>query len=267
MDTAHPSSSAHGGQQARHFAIAELVMQEGPVTIDTLVNRFNVSIMTIYRDLATLEEAGLVQRDRGRVSAVASGLHEASAVFRLEQASDMKALIAESAAAHIPSRSSLLVDDSTSSVFVVRALRNKTPITLLSNSLLVANEASSISGMSLFLLGGTYQNWASATIGPTTVNQIATLEADFCILSASGIANGHVYHPYEDVVEVKRAMLLAASHKILLLDHSKMTRRALHSFAALDEFDLVIVDPETTPDHINQLKDWGANVEVAKPAS
>lgn len=247
------------------MAIAQLVLKHGPISVEQLVERIGVSMMTIYRDLAALEEAGLLHRERGRVSALATGLHEASASFRVEQQSEMKQSIAQHLVKSISSRSSLLVDDSTSGVFVVRELRDKTPLTVISNSLLVANEAAQIPGLNLFLLGGSYQEWASATIGSTTVAQLATLDVDYCIISASGLANGRCFHPYEDVVAVKRAMLAAADKRFLVLDHSKMTRRALHAFAALDEFDLVVVDHQTTSEAVARLREWGAKVEVAPP--
>lgn len=250
-------------QKARHFAIAELVLRHGSVSIDDLVEHTGVSVMTIYRDVATLEEAGLLQRHRGRVTAVASGLHEASAAFRAEQQRETKQAMADLIAARIPAGSSLVVDDSTSGVFVIRALGQKTPITVVTNSLLAAAETTAHPDLHLFLLGGSYQGWANALLGPTTLANLAELDADFCVISASGIAQGRCYHPYQDVVAVKRAMLDVARTKILLLDHTKMSRRALHAFARLDEFDLVVVDQDTDPAMVTQLQEWGATVEVA----
>lgn len=253
-------------QRARHFAIAELVLQHGSVSIEELVEQTGVSLMTVYRDIAALEEAGLLQRHRGKVTALASGLHEASAVFRLEQQQGTKQAMADVVARHITPRSSLLIDDSTSGVFVIRALRDRTPVTVVTNSLLAAQETAGDPDLNLFVLGGSYQGWANAMLGPTTIANLADIDADFCVISASGLANGRCYHPYEDVVAVKRAMLDAAHSKFLLLDHTKMARRALHAFASLDEFDLVVVDHETSPEAIEQLKEWGATVEVAGAA-
>lgn len=258
-------TTAGSAQKARHYAIAELVLRHGSVSIEELVEHTGVSVMTIYRDVAALEEAGLLQRHRGRVTAVASGLHEASAAFRAEQQQETKQAMAALVADRIPAGSSLLVDDSTSGVHVIRALQTKVPITVVTNSLLAAAEATGHSDISLHLLGGHFQGWANALLGPTTLANLAGLDADFCVISASGIAQGRCYHPYEDVVAVKRAMLDAARTKILLLDHTKLARHALHAFARLDEFDLVVVDHETDPAALEQLREWGATIAVAAP--
>ena len=63
------------GPRARQLAIAEAVVRAGSVSVEDLVEATGVSAMTIYRDLASLEASGVLQRHRGRVVAVANGLH------------------------------------------------------------------------------------------------------------------------------------------------------------------------------------------------
>lgn len=75
------------------------------------------------------------------------------------------------------------------------------------------------------------------------------------MISASSLAHGRCYHPHEDVVAVKRAMLDAARTKFLMVDHTKMTRRALHAFATLEEFDPVVVHHQTNAEAAEKLGD------------
>jgi DeoR/GlpR family transcriptional regulator of sugar metabolism len=129
--------------------------------------------------------------------------------------------------------------------------------------MLVAREVEPVSGVTLFVTGGAYQPWAEALLGPTTTRTIETLRADLCVISASGIAGGQCHHPHEDVAAVKAAMMRAAGRSVLLLDHSKLERRALHSFARLDAFDAVVVDSATPVAAQEALSAAGARVEVA----
>ena len=250
-------------QQDRRNAMAAHVIKRGSVTVEDLVNVTGMSLMTVYRDLAHLEEAGILQRHRGRVVAVASSLHEASAGFRLEQNSDVKESMAAVVAPLIPPGSSLLLDDSTSGAFVLRALEGVTPLTVVTNSLLVAQEVERSAGVRLIVLGGEYQAWAQALMGSATTAMVSTMRTDFCVLSASGISDGMCFHPYLDVVDVKRAMLSAGRTKILLLDHTKFARRALHAFARISDFDIVVVDAGTPAATIEVLRADGVNVLVA----
>ena len=66
------------GPRARQLAIAEAVVRAGSVTVEDLVEATGVSAMTVYRDLATLEASGVLQRHRGRVVAVANGVRRTS---------------------------------------------------------------------------------------------------------------------------------------------------------------------------------------------
>jgi DeoR/GlpR family transcriptional regulator of sugar metabolism len=58
-------------------------------------------------------------------------------------------------------------------------------------------------------------------------------------------------------------MLDSSATKILLADHTKFHKRALHAVADLTEFDVVIVDWQTSKEDRNRLKSKGINVVVA----
>ena len=58
------------------MTIAERVVKNGSASIEELVELTGVSAMTVYRDIEALEEAGVLLRHRGQVTAVATGLNE-----------------------------------------------------------------------------------------------------------------------------------------------------------------------------------------------
>ncbi|REB69484.1 alkaline phosphatase [Cutibacterium namnetense] len=250
------------GPRARQLAIAEAVVRAGSVSVEDLVEATGVSAMTIYRDLASLEASGVLQRHRGRVVAVANGLHEADATFRLGQSSTDKQAVAELAGGLIAPGCSIMLDDSTSGVWLLRSLGDHSPLTIVTNSLLVADEVISSGSDKLVVAGGEYQSWAKSLMGPAAVRMIRSMHADLCFLSASGIFEAGCYHPYQEVVEVKRAMLESAEKRILLLDHTKFGRRALFKFADLTEFDHVVVDARTSRGILDQLRDLGVHLLV-----
>ena len=253
------------GPKERQIAIAEAVIRNGTIGIDQLAKLTGVSTMTIYRDLGILEERGVLQRHRGKVVAVASGLHEAAAEFRLEQSSVEKQGVAHQAAGMIAQGSSVMLDDSTSGIWLLRALPDLSSITVVTNSLLVANDVANAQPAKLVLAGGEYQAWARAFLGPQAVDYIRSMHADFCFLSASGISGLSCFHPYRENVEVKRAMLDSAEVRVLLLDHTKFRRRALYSFAQLDEFDHVFLDAGTPDALVTELRAAGVKITIAPP--
>ncbi len=231
--------------QGRRQVIAEHVIAHGGTRVEALARIVGVSPMTIYRDVASLEQSGIVQLDRGVVNAVATSLSEADAAFRLQQSPHIKQAMAQLVAARISPGSSLMLDDSTSALWVLRELAGIHPLTVITTSLLAANEARQMDGVRLFVAGGEYERWAHATMGQTAAANLKAWQADFCVMSASGIVGSRCQHPYENAVQVKRAMIESSSTRFLLLDHTKFTRRALHTFADITEFDLVVTDAAT----------------------
>ncbi len=251
------------GPRGRRARIAELVIKKGAVSVEELADDQDVSVTTIYRDVSWLEEVGVLQRHHGKVVARASGLHETSARFRLEQSEAAKEEIGACAAAMVPSGSSILLDDSTSGVWVVRALDDTPTMSVVTNSLLVAEEAGRSGVDNLIIIGGAYQEWAECLVGPSAVEMIGHMRANFTMISASGISDWGCYHPYEDVVAVKRAMLEVAENRILLLDHTKFARKALFRFARMTDFSAVVVDSDTPKELLDRMRDAGVEVVVA----
>ncbi|MCD4549032.1 MULTISPECIES: DeoR/GlpR family DNA-binding transcription regulator [unclassified Schaalia] len=252
------------GPRSRQLMIAEAVIKGGTTSVERLAELTDVSLMTIYRDIAILEERGILQRHRGQVVAVASGLHEADAEFRLEQSSAAKRAVASAAVSLIPAGSSLMLDDSTSGVWLLRALGDQASITVVTNSLLVASEVAQSHSNKLVVTGGEYQPWSRALMGNAATGFIRSLHADFCVISTSGISRFSCFHPYQENAEIKRAMLDSAENKILLVDHTKFTRRALYEFATLQEFTHVVIDAHTPEKIIATLEKEKVNILVAR---
>ncbi len=251
-----------GALRERRMTIAERVVKNGSASVDELVELTGVSAMTVYRDIEALEDAGVLVRHRGQVTAVATGLNEIAASIRVNQNAELKQQVARVVADRIRPGSSIMVDDSTTALWVLRQL-DVVPITVVTNSMLVARELERRSGVRLFVTGGEYQAWAEAMLGQNTTDVIAGIRADYCLISASGISDLQCFHPYEDCVQVKRAMMASSAESILLLDHTKLNRRALHTFASKTDFDQVIVDALTPSDLIADLRERGVNVTQA----
>lgn len=263
----HPEPTAFdvrlSRQVARQRAISDAVMAEGAVRIDRLAERFGISRMTVHRDLDELESRGLLRKARGVATAMSTSLVESSDVYRLGRQSVEKEAIAHAALEHIDPGHAIFLDDSTTVLHLAKLLSSRAPLTVITNVLTLMNELNGVRGISLVALGGNYFNWCSAFMGRMTNAAIARLRADTFIMSTSAITDDTCYHQSLDTVDTKRAMFDVSAQRILLADHTKFEKRALHALAHLSEFDLVIVDAETDKEHIERLRSQGVNVEVA----
>jgi DeoR/GlpR family transcriptional regulator of sugar metabolism len=258
------NGSRQSRQAARQRAITEAVMSAGAVRIEELAERFGISHMTVHRDLDELEGRGLLRKSRGVATALSTALVESSDVYRSGRELAEKEAIAHAALEFIEPGQAIMLDDSTTTLHVVPHLHAKKPLTVITNTLTIMNELRSANGITLLGLGGQYYNWCSAYMGRMTTTAIAALRADLLVMSTSAISDDIAFHQTLETVDVKRAMFDAATTRILLADHTKFSRRALHAMLPLAEFDAVIVDYATDRDHVARLRKAGVNVVVAR---
>jgi DeoR/GlpR family transcriptional regulator of sugar metabolism len=258
------SGPPRGTRSDRLAAILDLV-GAGPRTIDEIADAMGVSVMTVYRDVATLEGRGTVHRQRGIVSAAPSRLYEATVTHRMNVNSERKAALAEAAATLVSPGESVVLDDSTTGVHFVRRLDTLAPLTVITNSLAIARELHDAENVTMVMPGGQYVPWAEALVGPVTVDNLRTLRADVAVMSVSAIADDVCYHPDAQLAEVKRAMLASADRSILYVDGTKFGRAALYAFTPVADFDVVVVEHDTDPARLDHLRSLGVEVVVAGP--
>lgn len=259
-----------GARQARQLTrrqlIAETVMAEGSMRIEDLTDRFGISLMTAHRDLDELASRGLLRKTRGIVSAAPTSLIEASDVYRSSRQLAQKTAIAKAAMRFVEPGQAMFCDDSTTVLQMVPHLGERVPLTIITNSLTLMDAVKGIRDVTLLGLGGQYANWSNAFMGRMTTSEISRLRADTLFLSMAAITDDVVFHQSPEMVETKRAMFEAASTRILLADHTKFERRALHGFAPLVDFDVVIVDDGIPAAHLERMRANGTNVVVAPVA-
>ncbi len=258
-----PADSRHARQIARRQLMAEAVMAEGSMRIEDLTSRFGISLMTAHRDLDDLVSRGLLRKTRGVVSAAPESLSESADIYRsTRQAAEKRAIAAEAAMLIEPGQA-IFLDDSTTVQQMVPHLAARVPLTVITNSLILMGELRGLRDITLLGLGGQFHNWCSAFLGPVTTAEIRRLRADVAVMSMAAVTDGMIFHQSPEMAETKRAMFDSASRRILLADHSKFQRRALHAMCALEAFDLVIVDSHTPSALLEEMRDKGVRLRVA----
>lgn len=257
-----PSDSRQARQLTRRQDIAEVVMAEGSLRIEDLVDRFSISLMTAHRDLDDLVDRGVLRKSRGLVSAAPTSLVEAADAYRKVRQSDEKTAIARAAMDFVEPGHAIFMDDSTSVMQMAPLLADKTPLTVITNSLLLMNDLRAARDITLLGLGGQFHAWCSAFMGRMTSAEIGRLRADTLFLSMAAITDDVAFHQSPEMVDTKRAMFDAARQRILLADHSKFTRRALYAMRPLVDFDAVITDAGTPAADVARMRDAGVTVIV-----
>lgn len=253
-------------QLTRRQKIAETVVASGSERIEDIAKKFGISLMTAHRDLDELASRGLLRKERGVATVMPTSLTESSDAYRVGQQSEEKKHIAKMATESLEAGETVFLDDSTTVLQMVPFLHKRLPLTVISNSITLMNALREMDDVSLIGLGGRYYSWCNAFLGHMTIGEIQGLRADTMVISTSAIIDGVAFHQSPEMVETKKAMFSSASKRILVADHSKFQKRALHRLGPLSDFDTVITDRQTDEAFIRQLNAQGVNVLVAPPS-
>jgi DeoR/GlpR family transcriptional regulator of sugar metabolism len=247
----------------RRERIAEIVLANESVSARDLASRFDVSVMTVHRDLDELERRGVLRKIRGGATPQPSSLFESNVRYRLATAKAEKEALAQYALSMIEPGQALLLDDATTTLALARLLPNIAPLTVITNYLATIQLLHDAPGIRLIVLGGEYFPSHDSFLGIVCEDAISSLRADLFFMSTSAVCHGVAYHQEQEIVAVKRAMLRAATRSILLIDHSKLGKTALHQLAPLSAFDLVVVDDGVDTAGLRALEDAKAPFAVA----
>ncbi|WP_059005709.1 DeoR/GlpR family DNA-binding transcription regulator [Streptomyces specialis] len=249
--------------EERRQAVLRHVVAEGESGIGALAERFGVSLMTMHRDLDDLAARHLLRKERGRAVAYPALTMETATRFRVDANLAVKSALCAAAAARIAPGSTLLVDDSTTLYPLAAALAGIEQLTVVTNSVGVAQRmAAAAPGADVTLLGGHYRGEFNCCTGPEVARALARLHADVALMSATAVLQGRLYHPMREFVEVKEAMLASAARALLLVDHSKFGKTATHAYGTATGYEAVITDAATPAEEIDALGALGVPVET-----
>ncbi|SED69000.1 DeoR/GlpR family DNA-binding transcription regulator [Jiangella alba] len=245
-------------REARQQLIIDHVVANGVATAAELSTLTGASLMTVHRDLDELARRSLVRKFHGGVSAQPSTAFESSSAYRIRVQGREKEALARTALELIEPGMSIMLDTSTTNLFLARMLggHDHGPLTVVSNYLPIMQTLRAVPDVHLIGVGGDYNAMHDAFLGMSAIETIQALSVDVAFLSTSAMTADTAYHQEPDIVMVKRAMMAAGQRRVLLMDRTKLGRTALHRLAATSEFDRLIIDGEGgSADVVDRLRE------------
>ncbi|WDV56220.1 DeoR/GlpR family DNA-binding transcription regulator [Streptomyces coeruleorubidus] len=256
--------SSQAAVEERRQAVLRHVVEHGETRIDELADHFGVSLMTMHRDLDDLAQRSLLRKERGRAVPYPAVTMETATRFRESTALSAKAAVCHAALGRVRPGSTVLMDDSTTLFPLAPALAELDRITVVTNSVGLAQRLGS-AGVEVTLLGGRYHGDFNSCTGPEVTRTLSRIRADLALMSATAVLSGQLFHPLREYVEVKLAMLASAERALLLVDHSKFGKTATHAYGTVTDYEAVITDTGTPETEIAALESLGVPVERVDP--
>lgn len=156
-----------------------------------------------------------------------------------------KQKIAEQIAAMVKDGESLMLDASSTAVYIAKALKEKKNLTVITNSIEIIVELMDMPEWKVLSTGGLSREGSFALVGPQTDKMLKSYHVDKAVISCkgfdleSGITDSDELHANNKIT-----MLGAAGKKILAVDKSKFDKTAFTAIGALDDITTVVTDEE-----------------------
>lgn len=251
---------------ARQAQIRERFSAGPGVSVSELAQEFDVSEMTIRRDLAALEGQSHIQRTHGGAMLTQRMMLEFDYRDRREHNRPLKRAIATAARKLIQPGQRLILDNGTTTLELAALLKDGEDLTVITPSLAVASELQHAAGVEVILLGGVIRRGSPDLTGPVTEHCLQLFAADYAFQGADGIGtNGTIYNSDLRLACVDKVMRQVAQKSCLLADHTKIGTTALARSGTLADVDIFITDIAAPEAVLKRFRRLGAEVITASP--
>jgi DeoR family transcriptional regulator, aga operon transcriptional repressor len=250
----------------RMLAVLKSVNARGAVSLADLAGELHVSAATLRRDLADMEDQGLLIRTHG--GARPQAVHDEVPVhLRDLEAREAKHRIALRAAELIPSGPyAVALTGGTTTAEIAKALSRRTQLTIITNALTIALELAARPTTKVILTGGVVRSTSFEAVGVLAENTFKAVNVGTAILGVDGFS-AHGGATTHDEVEARtnNAMVDHAQRVMVVADGSKVGRVTFAQMAATESIDVLVTDTTADPAELDRIRDAGVTVHLVEP--
>lgn len=258
-------------KQERHRRIIEMLDGGGSTNVAELSAEFDVSEMTVRRDLKELESLGLLRRVYGGAVRQPGRAYEPPFQLRSGRDSGPKAAIGRAAIELIEPGDAVAIDTGSTCQQAVRALQQAQlgHITVVTASLRVAGEIASSfvleQDLRLIVAGGVVRRGELSMTGAATRAIVRSMFVDKALIGVGGIDVGRGCSEFNLAdTEVKQQFIQTAKQVIVLADSTKLGQVCFTSVCPIEAVDILVTDSAVKPDVVAGFEAAGVSVVVAR---
>ena len=245
--------------------IIEILQKNKKVIVSDLSSLFNVTEETIRRDLEKLEKEGIAKRTYGGAILNESLYIDLPYMVRKKTNVDNKQNIAKIVSSLIEDGDHIMLDGSSTAVYVAKYLKNKKNLTIITNSVEILLELSDVNGWNILSTGGSLKGGALALVGYQAEKMIKSYHVDKAIISCKGIdMEKGVTDSKEADAHIKKLMVDAANTKILVVDESKFDKISFTKIVDFSDLDILVTDHQLSNDWQQVLSPWDIKIYGSK---
>ena len=244
----------------RQDKIREFIENKNVVTIKELQNLFpDVSLMTIHRDLDSLEKEGVVVKFRGGARSVRyAGDPEFN--VRMQENNAGKQIIARKAMELIEPHSAIFLDASTTNLELSKLLPDMN-LNIFTTGPSIAMELCRLNNPSVTMCCGKINRKNLAVSGQNTLEMLEKINIDMAFIGVSGcsVDAGFTCGTESDML-VKNLVINKARTSVLMCGKEKLSCLMPYTFAAFTDVDYLITDGMLPGSFLQAVQNAGVKV-------
>ncbi len=231
--------------QLRRHAIATLVNEMGEVSVESLASQFETSEVTIRKDLASLEENGLLLRRYGGAIALPK---EVVSEELSPKVSVRKVSIAKAAAKLIRDHNRIVIDSGRTTGALIEQLNEKRGLVVMTNSLQVANALSELENEpTLLMTGGTWDIRSESFQGNVAESVLRSYDFDQLFIGCDGVDLERGTTTFNELIGLSKVMAEVSREVIVMVESDKFGRKIPNLELPWNIVDVLVTD-EGLPD-------------------
>ena len=257
----------------RQQEILEHLEQHGSKSYRDLVQSFQVSAMTIRRDIDQMADRGEVLKTPGgvQIATSASDLHESALESRMSQQAPQKRAIALRALELVCENDTIYLDGATTCLELAKLIAGHCKqVTVLTNSLLISLELCRSNENSVILLGGLCDSNSLSIVGDECESALADYHVDLAFISTKGFSPREgTFESHIPTMRVKQIVAERCKRMVLLIDSTKFSQHGLCKVLDNSQIQTVITDDGVSAEDMNQMDEQGIEtllVQLSQPA-
>ena len=246
----------------RDAAILDILNAEKKVEVASLAERLGVSAVTMRKDLDALAADGVVQREHGY--ALLGNPDDVGG--RLARHYEEKLAIAERAAELVSDGDTVIIENGSCCALLARAIAGaRREVTIVTNSVFIADYVRDFPAVNVVLLGGVYQLDSQVTVGPMVRSNVRDFYVRRMFIGADGWAGGTNFTNADHLrAEAVRDMAEQAEEVVVLTESEKFAHRGVVPLHVDDKIKTIVSDGDIPADVRHELEARGVEILLAR---
>lgn len=248
----------------RHNTIISTLNERQTIRVSELSTLCGVTEETIRRDLEKLEAQGKLARIHGGAISIKDEDEDLPHFQREVINKKEKMNVAKEAVKFIEENDIIFLDASSTALYLARFIPDM-KLTVLTNSIQVCMELAKNPSIHVINTGGMLSPNSMSFVGPLTLQTLESYYVNKMFFSCKGL---HEEWGISDSNElqalVKRKAIQMADKKYLLLDYTKIEKRAFSHIEKTNVIDVLIIDSNATEESLALFEKQDVKVVKAK---